>query len=160
MRAMPVPVLLLLVGMPSAVRAEDCKEARETCLENCRIDLGMTTERERLARCVKRCQTSFEDCRDFDAEERVNQARLKEKAPEERQHRGPVDVAPADDYRGETVRKEKDEPQPTRAEDKKTYKFESTDDPPAGEQGDLREEDEAAASGKKRAQPPKKSKRP
>jgi hypothetical protein len=128
MRAKAI-ALVSLLAFPAGVRAEDCKEQRESCLEDCRIDLGMTTEREKLARCVKRCTTRFVDCRDLEEEEKVNQARNREKVPQERKFMPPPDVKPLDSSDGTSVRPDV-EPEKGKGGEKKAYNFESVDETP------------------------------
>jgi len=77
-----------LLGGASAARAESCADKHQTCLENCHIDHGMDDDRKDLLRCVKRCGTRHEDCRDLKKEEGKNQRR------EEREYRPVEEPAP------------------------------------------------------------------
>jgi hypothetical protein len=101
---------------PAAAGADTCAELHETCLEDCHVDHGLAKDREKLAKCVKRCQDKFDDCQDLRQEEHRNHVEL-EKAPEERKHGSdplevhqdkeerPTDVSPAVDDSDDDSRK-------------------------------------------------------
>jgi hypothetical protein len=154
---LPVLAAALCLAWPAAAHAETCAEEHETCLEDCHIDHGLAKEREKLAKCVKRCQDRLDDCHDLRQEERRSHVDL-EKAPEERKHGSdpadlpkagedkPTDVSPApveefdEDSKKGRGGKPRASPPPDEAPPKKVKGV----------------EDEAPPPPKKKEEPPKK----
>jgi hypothetical protein len=91
----------LIAAAPGIARAESCSERSETCVETCKVDYGMETDRKLLTRCLSHCQEKLEDCRDLNHEERARRRDDWEPAPAERKQRTDESVGREDRETGE-----------------------------------------------------------